>query len=133
MSNKVADSIIQTLKNEGPFYLSEPSSMLVDYYKNIGTIFKIIVVYYKRKPYNIDKKIKFGGKIYDMYYKDYRLYISTSNSYGEVVVKVDSIFPDYYGELDYSDPEKRLIKSLTSWYTYKAMELENDIIGKYFD
>lgn len=53
MSNKVVDSIIQTLKNEGPFYLSEPSSMLVDYYKNIGTIFKIIVVYYKRKPYNI--------------------------------------------------------------------------------
>lgn len=53
MSNKVADSIIQTLKNEGPFYLSEPNGMLVDYYKNIGTIFKIIVVYYERKPYNI--------------------------------------------------------------------------------
>lgn len=53
MSNKVADSIIQTLKNEGPFYLSEPNGMLVDYYKNIGTIFKIIVVYHERKPYNI--------------------------------------------------------------------------------
>ena len=53
MSNKVADSIIQTLKNEGPFYLSEPNGMLVDYYKNIGTIFKIIVVYYEHKPYNI--------------------------------------------------------------------------------
>lgn len=53
MSNKVADSIIQTLKNEGPFYLSEPNSMLVDYYKNIGTIFKIIVVYYEHKPYSI--------------------------------------------------------------------------------
>lgn len=82
---------------------------------------------------NIDKKIKFGGQIYDMYHKNYRLYISTSNSYGEVVVKADSIFPDYYGEPNYSDPEKRLIKSLTSWYTYKTMELENDIIGKYFD
>jgi len=53
MSNKVANSIIQTLKNEGSFYLSEPSGMLVDYYKNIGTIFKIVVVYYERKPYNI--------------------------------------------------------------------------------
>ena len=53
MSNKVVDSIIQTLKNEGPFYLSEPSNMLVDYYKNIGIIFKIPVVYYERKPYNI--------------------------------------------------------------------------------
>lgn len=53
MSNKVADSIIQTLRNEGPFYLSEPSSMLVDYYKNIGIIFKISIVYYKNKIYGI--------------------------------------------------------------------------------
>ena len=82
---------------------------------------------------NIDKKIKFGGKIYDMYYKNYRLYISTSNSYDKVVVKVDSIFPDYYGEPDYSDQEKCLIKSLTNWYMYKKAELENDIIDKYFD
>lgn len=82
---------------------------------------------------NIDKKIKFGGRIYNMYYKNYRLYISTSTSYGEIVVMVDSIFPDCYGEPDCSDQERCVIKSLTNWYTYKTMELENDIIGRYFD
>lgn len=61
---------------------------------------------------NIDKKIKFGGKIYNMYYKNYRLYISTLTSYGEVAVKVDSIFPDYYSKSDFLDLEKSLIKSL---------------------
>lgn len=58
MSNKVADSIIQTLKNEGPFYLSKPSGMLVDYYKNISIIFKIPVVYYKSKAYGIINLLK---------------------------------------------------------------------------
>lgn len=92
-----------------------------------------IRTYIKYYYNNIDTKIKFGGQIYNMYYSNYRLYISTSNSYGEIVVKVDSIFPDYYGEPDYSDQEKRLIKSLTNWYTYKTMELENDVIDKYFE
>ena len=58
MSNKVADSITLTLKNEGPFYLSEPNLMLVDYYKNIGIIFKIPVVYYKNKAYGIVNILK---------------------------------------------------------------------------
>lgn len=92
-----------------------------------------IRTYIKYYYNNIDTKIKFGGQIYNMYYSNYRLYISTSNSYGEVVVKVDSIFPDYDAKSDYSDQENRLIRSLTNWYTYKTMELENDIIGKYFD
>lgn len=58
MSNRVTDSIIRTLKNEGPFYLSESSGMLVDYYKNIGIIFKIPVVYYESKPYGIVDLLK---------------------------------------------------------------------------
>lgn len=81
---------------------------------------------------NIDKKIKFGGKIYNMYYKNYRLYISALTSYGEVAVKVDSIFPDYYSKSDFLDLEKSLIKSLSNWYTYKTRELENDIVDEYF-
>ena len=92
-----------------------------------------IRTYIKYYYNNTDKKIKFGGKIYDMYYKNYRLYISTTTPYGEIAVKVDSIFPDCYGESNYSNSEQRLIKSLINWYKYKTMELENDIVGKYFE
>lgn len=58
MNNRVTDSIIRTLRSEGPFYLSEPSVMLVDYYKNMGIIFKIPVVYYNSKPYGIVNLLK---------------------------------------------------------------------------
>lgn len=92
------------------------------------SIRKYIKYYYN----NIDKKIKFGSKIYNMYYKNYRLYISAPTSYGEVAIKVDSIFPDYYSKSDYSGLEKSLIKSLLNWYIYKARELENNIVDEYF-